>query len=138
VGVNVVLVTGPPCAGKNHYVDEHREAGDTVLDRDAMGPKAYERALRSLNRSPGGRTATTWVIARLPGPDRREAYVSEIGALQHVHLNPGLQVLLARARRRPNPPREVAAVRAWLARERDNVRPGSSSDPAPTPAEWWA
>lgn len=30
------MVTGPPCAGKSTYVDEHRKPGDVVIDLDRI------------------------------------------------------------------------------------------------------
>ena len=34
--MRVVLVAGPPCAGKTTYVREHIRSGDLVLDRDRL------------------------------------------------------------------------------------------------------
>lgn len=34
--MKVVLVSGPPCAGKTTYVDEHRGPDDVVIDFDAL------------------------------------------------------------------------------------------------------
>lgn len=34
--MRVTLVAGPPCAGKNTYVDDHRQPGDAILDYDAL------------------------------------------------------------------------------------------------------
>lgn len=32
----LTVVTGPPCAGKTRYVDEHRKTGDVVIDLDRL------------------------------------------------------------------------------------------------------
>lgn len=34
--MGLTVVTGPPCAGKSTYVDEHREPGDVVIDLDRL------------------------------------------------------------------------------------------------------
>lgn len=32
----LTVVTGPPCAGKSTYVDDHRQTGDVVIDVDRI------------------------------------------------------------------------------------------------------
>ena len=34
--MRVVVVTGPPCSGKTHHVQEHRNPGDVVIDFDTL------------------------------------------------------------------------------------------------------
>jgi hypothetical protein len=110
----IVVVAGPPCAGKSTYVREHALTGDLVLDRDVLGGIGYDALLASLIAHP----RPAWVIASLPGADRRAQFAREVHADRVVLLVPDMSVLMARAARRPDPVRERAAVRAWHRRER--------------------
>jgi hypothetical protein len=133
----VVVISGPPCAGKTYYAREHvRYPGDSIMDRDEMGGAAYERAM-SLLRAHGYEGGTAYVVACLPGETARAAFVAGLRA-RHVHLAPPIDVLTARARARPNPRREIAAVRAWQQRERaDAPRRTGAVDPPATVQAWW-
>lgn len=129
----IVLISGPPCAGKNHHVAVHRGPLDLVLDQDVLGPQGYRTALEGLHRAAAPRA---WVIRCLPGPSRRAAFAEQIGAHEVVHLQPATPVLMERARRRPQPHRHVAAVRAWLAAEAVDEAL-TSADPSPAVRPWW-
>lgn len=133
----VILVAGPPCAGKTTWCQPpprgHGQPGDLVLDRDVMGSRAYARALKELPTWPG----RALVIACLPGVERRAAYAAQFGATDVVLLAPPTRVLMQRARQRPDPARHVAAVQAWLDQERRLVRASAGADPAPEVTSWW-
>lgn len=130
----IVLVAGPPCAGKSTYVTEHVQPGDVVLDQDALGRTRFAAEL--------GRLATrlptrAWVIRCCPGPRAREAYAARIGATRTVYLCPPEHVLMGRAGARPDPHVHRAAVREWIRREhRDQANVQLS--PAPRVLAWWA
>ncbi len=109
----VVLVAGPPCAGKTTYVAEVARDGDLVLDRDVMGATRYDEAVDRLVRD----RMPAWVIRSLPGPTRRRAFADRIGADRVVLLWPDTATLLDRARARPHRAQAMAAVRSWLERE---------------------
>lgn len=127
---DIVLVAGPPCAGKTTYVADHAQPGDLVLDQDVIGPTAYDRALDQLVAEP----RPAWVIRCLPGPTAREAFAQRIGATRTVLLQPDTEVLIARAAARPEPARHTAAVRSWLAREASDER----ADDRPLVVQaWW-
>lgn len=119
----VILVSGPPCAGKNHHVDLRRKPGDVVLDQDQIGATAFNRAITDLQRQRP--TARTWVIRCLAGGTHRTQFANRIHATDLVLLNPPESVLLARAQQRPYPHRHIKAVRTWLEQE--------ARDPAPDP-----
>lgn len=108
----VILVTGPPCAGKTSYVRQHAGPDDTVLDQDVIGARAMTAALRRLPSH-----GTTWVIRCAPGPSARAELVRSIGATDHVHLAPSRDELIARAKHRPNRRQAIAAVGKWIAAE---------------------
>ena len=132
--MEVVLVSGPPCAGKSHHVLTHARPGDLVLDQDVMGAKAFEHGVRTMHTSGAPRA---WVIRCLAGPARREHYRVEVGATDHVHLLPPTHVLIERARQRANPARHVAAVRSWLDQEAGRAHVPGPVDPSPMVRAWW-
>jgi hypothetical protein len=132
---DVILVSGPPCAGKNHHVDHHRDLADVVLDYDAMGARAYNHAVDRLTLRTQPPTHTTWVIRCLPGPTNRAAFHARIQADQHIHLAPDLDTLITRARHRPHPGRVITAIKKWMSNEQQDRDP--SVDPMPTPRTTW-
>lgn len=115
----VVLVCGPPCAGKTTHVEQHRQPGDVVLDQDVIGAKAMNKALAALPAIAG----TVWVIRCTPGPARRAALARRLGATRVELVVPPLDVLLHRARQRPDPRRTIAQVHGWLRQEQANPPP---------------
>lgn len=119
----VILVAGPPCAGKNYYVDQHRAPRDVVLDQDAMGAAVFNRAVAELERERPARR--TWVIRCCGGATARARFAERIRADEVVLLTEPEAVLLERARQRPMPHRHVKAVHYWLDQE--------AADPAPEP-----
>lgn len=130
----VVLVSGPPCAGKTSHVAQNARPGDVVLDQDALGPARFAEELEALH----GRTcARAWVIRCCPGPKARDAYALRIGATRRVHLCPPEHVLMVRASARASARAHRAAVREWIRRE-ELDQFGSHSNPEPRILEWWA
>ncbi|MHA6626899.1 AAA family ATPase [Pseudonocardia sichuanensis] len=129
----VVLVCGPPCAGKTTYVREHAQLDDLVLDQDELGHSRYQRALTELRYHHG----RAWVIRCLPTQQRREAFAEHIGATRTVLLQPSTEVLMQRARARPESARHVQAVRSWLEQERGVIPVSTATDPSPLVKPWW-
>lgn len=119
--MTVILVAGPPCAGKNHYVEQHRAADDIVLDQDVMGAKSYGQAIAQLARTKP--TRKTWVIRCLGGPTKRKDFARRIHADDVVLLRPTGAELHARACQRSNPRRNIRAVQHWLAQEANDEQP---------------
>jgi 5-methylcytosine-specific restriction endonuclease McrA len=109
----VTLVAGPPCAGKTTWVAARSGPRDLVLDQDVIGAAAMNRALATLATS----SSTAWVIRCCAGPTRRAAFAQQIRATDTVLLAPDRNTLIARAARRTNPRRHIAAVDAWLRAE---------------------
>lgn len=109
----VILVTGPPCAGKTSYVRDRAQPGDTVLDQDEIGARSMTEALRRLGQHHG----TVWVIRCAPGPSARAALARRIGATDTVHLVAPREQLIARAVHRPNRRRHIAAIDKWFTAE---------------------
>jgi hypothetical protein len=117
----VVLVTGPPCAGKTTHVRAHAGPTDLVLDQDVMGKVAMRTALARLPYLDG----TAWVIRCAPGPKARRQLAQQLGATEHIHLVQPEHTLVQRAAHRPNPRRHIAAVAQWFKREREDRAPAT-------------
>lgn len=114
----VVLVTGPPAAGKTTYVQARAQPSDVILDQDAIGRAAMNRGLAQIHTH----QCSVWIIRCAPGPRLRRALAQQLGA-ELVHLVEPEPTIVLRAARRPNPRRHIAAVVKWYAVER--------ADPAP-------
>lgn len=122
----VVLVAGPPCAGKTSYVQARAQPGDLILDADQLGEQAMRRGLARVARLTNG---TAWVIRCAPGPQRRHQLADQIRATDTVLLVPPADVLRARAKQRPGARRTLGAVSQWHRAEKHNP------PPAPPPAK---
>lgn len=126
----VTLVAGPPCAGKSTHVEEHASPDALVVcwDRIALElgapihPTPY-RMRRQIAAEYDARltlvehATEAWVIRSLPDPLERRAWVDRLRA-DLVLLVPPTEVLMARARRRPDPGKTMQDIRAWLAAQR--------------------
>lgn len=118
VAGRVVLVCGPPCAGKSTYVRAHAQHGDVVLDQDIVGAQAMRRALAALPPAQG----TAWVIRSAPGAAKRAALAKQLHA-EVVLLMPGVEELMARAKRRTDARRAIRSIKSWVEAEQRNAAP---------------
>jgi len=138
VGVvrSVVLVCGPPCAGKTTYVAEHASRSDLIVDYDVIGATEYRRVIRRLPTYGG----CAWVIKCLPGRTKREQFADRIKATKTVLLLPTASTLLDRAALRSEPYKNKAAVLDWLKREREDssrLVTASASSVDANVSGWW-
>jgi len=125
----VVLVTGPPCAGKSTYVRTHAQPDDLILDLDeiarecgstrywqhdpAIAQKA-DRIMRSRIASlAGGGSIRAWVIRCAPSGPGRSALARLIRADQVIVLLPDSAELVRRALQRPDRIATINAINAW-------------------------
>lgn len=134
VNRTVILVTGPPAAGKSTFVRQHAKPGDLILDADELGQRTMRQRLAQVAAM---REGTAWVIRCCPGATERDALAQNIGATRRVHLQPDTGTLMARARTRPQPWRHVQAIRKWLAVEQGKQTTRHDVDPAPRPSTRW-
>lgn len=137
----VVLVCGPPAAGKSTYVRAHASPDDVVIDLDLIArERGYDRErpaeetgallkernarLRALGKTPSDNTA--WVILGAPSPSLRAWWVKTLRVEPEdlIVLVPSRDEL--RRRIMADPDRKTVAqfhlqlVDKWLARERDD------------------
>jgi len=123
----VILVAGPPCAGKTTHAQQHAEPGDYILDQDEIGQRAMQQYLTRI-RTGVPSLATAWVIRCAPGAEARAQLATELNASQVILLQPTLDVLLERAKARPNPAGTMRAIREWPRIE--HHAPSLSVDPS--------
>jgi hypothetical protein len=121
----IMLVTGPPAAGKTTYAQSRAQPGDTILDQDEIGAARMRAALSQITATAG----TTWVIRCAPGPTARRHLADQLGA-EIVHLVDDERVItrraVERAKAQGKPPRAAAAaVAKWYAIERADHQPGA-------------
>lgn len=132
--MGLILVYGPPCAGKSTHVREHAAPGDLILDYDALlgalsgQPRdmGIERALRpcvmaamnsALKEWRRRGTADCWLIRTMPSAS------DGLGA-ELVRLDPGEAVCMARAAEQGRS-EAIAGIQAWY--EVHGDRAGSST-----------
>lgn len=127
----VVLIAGPPCAGKTTRALELAQPGDLVIDRDAIARQlgssrlhmhtpyisrlAEQRMRAQLAKLQATRDVTAYVVRCLPGAGQRQAWVNRFRA-RLILLDPGVDECLHRARLDGRPPGTYAAIRQWYAR----------------------
>lgn len=99
----VVLVGGPPGAGKTHYVQEHKGGNDVIVDVDALvaaltGNPWYERTPQQLHlvldvreflllrlRHPSD-LYTAWVITSAASAEERASIAQQCGAAETIMI----------------------------------------------------
>lgn len=120
--MTVRLVTGPPGAGKNHYVSEHAAEDDYVLDFDEireMFPTIESaKAVRdSIEESLKGHKGDAWVIRCAADPTHRANVAERCGADEVIVIETPADVAKARLAERGESPERMQelsdAVDKW-------------------------
>lgn len=150
--VPLAIVCGPPCGGKSTYVTEQAQAGDVVIDMDAIAlslhpgwDRRWNKAvldqsmrvrnamLGALSRQPEGRA---WFVVSAPSPEERQWWVSRLGG-SVILCDPGQAVATARAVARDGRSDHVdrwyrASRSAWVRAERERLpKAGADADGYP-------
>ena len=132
--IPLTIVTGPTAAGKNHYVEQHADPSDLIIDLDAiagelsgqpghdwdrqrwLGPALNERnrMLGSLAKRRAGRA---WFIVAAPTPDARAWWEDKLRPIDTVVLETCIRTCMTRIREASdrNRDRSDDAASAWWA-----------------------
>lgn len=138
----VLLITGPPCAGKTSLaLDLAAADGGRVIDRDLIARDLGSRARWShsrritqlaetrmraaLDQLADADDVTAYVVRCLPYRDQRDALAARLGADVRV-LDPGLAECLRRARVDRRPEGTEDTIRMWYARAGLPTEPGET------------
>ncbi len=120
------VVTGPPCAGKSTYVQEHRKDKDVVVDYDliaqALGsttPHDSQGAIRTCALSARDRVTDlcierdfdSWVIHTELDSDDEELF--RLAGAEFIEVDPGEDECIARAEADGRTEDCIDAIHAW-------------------------
>ena len=160
-GLNVVVVVGPPAAGKTTYVAEHAEPGDIVIDQDALAraltlgdPEPYSYASHigitaaAARRAAAARAtrllapATVWIIHALPTAEELDDY--RFMRYDIRVIDPGYDVVRARVEAE-RPASFMPVVSQWYTSYARLAQPAAApaavADPSPVASppssDWW-
>lgn len=136
----LIVVTGPPGAGKSSYIQAHAKPTDIVIDLDLMalamaGPGAdhhnhHPALLRVVHRARQAAiheaeqvmgTVDVWVIHTMPQAKARARY-KRLGA-RIVTVDPGEAVVRQRVRDMRQPAMEAVVTRWYRDRRKGGTRP---------------
>lgn len=128
----VVLVTGPPAAGKNHYVSDHAAPDDVVIDFDHIARelgspsrhdhppdiRAAAREVMAARDAEAGKatSGTWWVIRGAPHPAERALLAEGIQATEIVVVATPPDVAKRRAADDGRPAWTPHAIDRWWKR----------------------
>lgn len=120
----ITVVCGPPAGGKTTYVNEHQQAGDIVIDMDALcvalgSPDPHEHPAPIKRVAGSARVSAirkvidlhldAWVIDTW----LRTQTLRDHPETRYVLLDPGQTVTLQRAERDGRPDAALDAIRRW-------------------------
>lgn len=135
---HIVLVAGPPAAGKTTWVQEHARPGDLIVDYDAiatsLGANPHQRGdalhpainaarnaiLRSLRQGSTG-AATAYILSANPEAEQRFPHH------ELVLIDPGQDTAIRNARAAGRPSDYIAAILDWYRRRQSVNEPTAPS-----------
>ncbi|WP_052684692.1 hypothetical protein [Lentzea aerocolonigenes] len=147
---DVVIVTGPPCAGKSTFVAARAAPGDLVLDFDRLAvelgsPHPYDHppAIRTAARTEierrlsAAESGRVWVIRSAPHLNDRAALATRLGASRVVVLAVPAEIAKHRAHADARPAWTAHAIDRWWSAYRpsstdtrpEEVPPVTAPDP---------
>lgn len=127
--MGIIVVAGPPCAGKSTLVRRLADPADIILDFDTLcseldgqlgwthSKQVRERAGLLMDRRIAllpRHQGTAYVIRSAPDPRERTTLARQLNA-QVWMCNPGMRECTRRARVDRRPARTVTAIRDWYA-----------------------
>lgn len=136
----MVVVAGPPCAGKSTLAETLRRAGDLIVDFDviaqgcgsagkwmhsrAVGDAAEREVQRLIRVVADLEDVRAWVVRGVPDPAERIFLARRVRADRVLVLLPPVGVLGSRARARPRPEETLRAIWRW----RDRYLPADGDE----------
>lgn len=136
-GIPVILVSGPPAAGKSTYIEANAQPGDTVIDfdiyRQRIGNAKWDTRqdiirqafkmrdddIKALNGKSDG---VCYLIVTAPTEAERSAWVRALGNVTiHILRTPEsvcIERIKADPRRADAAPRQIKAVKDWWAAQK--------------------
>lgn len=147
--MRVVVLCGPPCAGKTTLAAHLAGPQDTVLDYDdiarslgsptmwnhdepwrTQAEDAFQARLTVIHRTPG--TETAWVLRTAPRGNQRARLAAQWQASIYL-LNPGERECVHRAKQDQRPSGTSRAIGLWYHRYRPWV---GDRDPGELDPRW--
>lgn len=125
------IVTGPPCAGKSHYVATNAKPGDTIIDLDQIISTMAHTTMHGWSRTwlRDGITrrnqqlvqlasqidGEAWFIITCPDANNRRWWADQLKPVETIVLKPSMKTCLDRLKSDPERPQDTReAIEKWF------------------------